>query len=566
MSRRLQQARIQQARKARKNQEKQVRPVQTNPQQVGRSFLGLITKCRDEFFIEDFCSYYLSQGVDKIFVIDDNSDDKSIYDNINDERIEIIYEKEILKNDYANQLYGKVQSNFQWMIYCDVDEFITTKKNVKNTIKDELKTTFKDVDCVMIPWVMMSCNSIEKNPRNILLENTYRWNHDKKHPHNVQKFRCRYYAIEMKSIFKTDKFNYMGDHVPSKHVSQVVACDSINRTKQLISKSFQMDPHFYNFREKHIENGFLLCYHYRIISKENCMKKMKCNAWYKKFTIDDLMSCDYPEIIDETLKYKCLKIDLPPPREIIDLPSPPGPPRPSPPGPPRPLINEREIYFYMRGHIRNSFNTNRLKKFVELLKIRFPNIKFVFQTWKNQECGNGQSWRKIRENNNIISKSSFENYFQDDDVTKTCLIIDEKSIELFGTSIGPVCQSKAPKKGWKNMWFGIYKGIENLDITPDKTLVSFRYDFFDLHSLEYEEIIKFINFNIDNNHIHFLFHGICCDNIMIGRFDKMKALIEKFHFRLDEILMKYAHETIRHQELLVPLEAGLLKFAELKEN
>ena len=48
------------------------------------------------------------------------------------------------------------------------------KKNIINTIKDQLNTTFKDVDCIKILWVMMSCNSIEKNPNSILLENTYR--------------------------------------------------------------------------------------------------------------------------------------------------------------------------------------------------------------------------------------------------------------------------------------------------------------------------------------------------------------------------------------------------------
>lgn len=36
------------------------------------------------------------------------------------------------------------------------------------------------------------------------------------------------------------------------------------------------------------------------------MNKLKNNFWYIKhgYTIDDLMSCDYPEILDETLKHK----------------------------------------------------------------------------------------------------------------------------------------------------------------------------------------------------------------------------------------------------------------------
>lgn len=263
-------------------------------------FLGLITRCKDEFFIKEFCDYYLSQGVDKIFVIDDNSNDKSIYNNIDDNRIEIIYEKNIIKNDYANKLYKQIKSNFKWIIYCDIDEFITTKKNIINTIKDELNTTFKDVDCIKIPWVMMSCNSIEKNPNSILSENTYRWNHNKKHPHKIHKFRCRYDEIEVKCIFKTDKFNSISDHHPKEKSGHIFIADSISKEKQ------QLTPFYKNLRENDIENGILLCYHYRIISKENSINKLKNNLWYIQngYTIDDLMSSDYPEIIDETLKNK----------------------------------------------------------------------------------------------------------------------------------------------------------------------------------------------------------------------------------------------------------------------
>ena len=264
-------------------------------------FLGLITRCKDEFFIKEFCDYYLSQGVDKIFVIDDNSNDKSIYNNLNDDRIEIIYEKDIIKNNYANQLYKQIQSKFKWIIYCDVDEFITTKKDITNTIKEELNTTFKDVDCIKVPWVMMSCNSKEKNPNSILAENTYRWNHDKKHPdYRCSKFRCRYDKIEVKCIFKTDKFNSIWDHHPKENADDICIVDSIRNEEQ------QLDPFYENLRETDIKNGFLLCYHYRIISRENSMNKLQHNFWYIKhgYTIDDLMSCDYPEILDETLKHK----------------------------------------------------------------------------------------------------------------------------------------------------------------------------------------------------------------------------------------------------------------------
>ena len=55
------------------------------------------------FFVAEFCNYYLNQGVDEINIIDDNSDDKSIYDTlVNNENINIFYEKYYKKNYFSN--------------------------------------------------------------------------------------------------------------------------------------------------------------------------------------------------------------------------------------------------------------------------------------------------------------------------------------------------------------------------------------------------------------------------------------------------------------------------------
>ncbi len=266
------------------------------------SFLGLITRCKDEFFIEEFCEYYLSQGVDKIFVIDDDSINKLIYKNITSNKVDIIYEKNIIETNYANEFYKKIKSNFTWMIYCDVDEFITTKKNISKTIREELNTTFRNIDCIKIPWVMMSCNKVKNNPKSILMENIYRWNHNIKHPNEIKKFRCRYNEIEVKCIFKTKLFNGIIDHRPILNGKKnPIVKDSIEMKKKNL-----LDNFFYNFRETHINNGILLCYHYRIVSIENSLNKLNTNFWYikNKYTINDLINTDYSEIKDETLKYK----------------------------------------------------------------------------------------------------------------------------------------------------------------------------------------------------------------------------------------------------------------------
>ena len=90
-----------------------------------------------------------------------------------------------------------------------VNSYDSVKKLKNEEKEDGANVTNKNinVDCVQIPWVMMSCNNIETTPASILETNTYRWNHNKKHPHKIRKFRCRYDNIEVKCIFKTNKFN-----------------------------------------------------------------------------------------------------------------------------------------------------------------------------------------------------------------------------------------------------------------------------------------------------------------------------------------------------------------------
>ena len=285
------------------------KPVSKNSNKIvipkQKLYLGLIARCKDEFFVKEFCDYYESQDVDKIYIIDDNSNDKSIYKNINKNKVNIIYEKNILKKKYMQTLYQKLRHKFQWIIICDIDEFITTKKNINKTIKEELKDNFNKCDCVKIPWVMMGCNNRQGNPKSILKENIWRWNHDKKHPHKnsrkFRKFRCRYRKIEVKCIVKCSKFKNVSDHIPSKCVvSKPLILDGTNKRKM------QLNVFRPKLREKDIKNGYLLCYHYRVISHVNSKNKIKNNAWYKAngYSVKDIMATDHSEVMDATLKNK----------------------------------------------------------------------------------------------------------------------------------------------------------------------------------------------------------------------------------------------------------------------
>lgn len=96
---------------------------------MSKKFLGLITRCKDEYFIVEFCNYYINDGVDQIIIIDDDSADKTIYDKlINHKKIKIIWENNIITKKFINWFYQSIRTKFEWIIYVDVDEFITTKK------------------------------------------------------------------------------------------------------------------------------------------------------------------------------------------------------------------------------------------------------------------------------------------------------------------------------------------------------------------------------------------------------------------------------------------------------
>lgn len=269
-----------------------------------KCFLGLITRCKDEYFISEFANYYLNEGVDYIYIIDDNSNNKGVYDQIrNNPKIKIIYENDIINENYASKLYKEIKNLYEWIIYVDVDEFITSKKRTGSTIRDELENHFSNADCIKVPWVMMSSNNAKKSPSSILKSNVWRWNHDKKHPSEVHKFRCRYEKIEVKCIFRTNKFDDITDHHPKD------ACNDPYTVDSILNKSEILNPFYHNLREADISEAILVCYHYRVISQENNVNKLLTNHWYIKqgYQLNDLYSSDHAEVFDNSMSVKQYK-------------------------------------------------------------------------------------------------------------------------------------------------------------------------------------------------------------------------------------------------------------------
>tara|TARA_R100000030_G_C3241202_1_gene120651 strand:+ start:163 stop:1020 length:858 start_codon:yes stop_codon:yes gene_type:complete len=280
-----------------------------------KKYLAVLTRCRDEFYIKEWVDYYQSQNVDSIYIIDDDSNDKTIYDFVNDEKynnVDIIFASrsygdsntmkncKLDKNSQVNKLFrDKIKHSYEWLIYCDVDEFITTKKNADLTLSKQLQQINSgDIKAIGIPWVLMSGGNLKHQPTSVLKEITYRHDHDIRHFHSVRKFRCRYGAIEYKCILKPENFEYLTDHEPFPHVELHNGID--------LKQTRFRNKRFINLRNKDIDTGVFLCYHYRYISDQNAKNKLQTNGWYINdgYTFEDLKTSTYPEIHDNTMLKK----------------------------------------------------------------------------------------------------------------------------------------------------------------------------------------------------------------------------------------------------------------------
>lgn len=273
--------------------------------------IALIVRVKNEAHIEEFVRYYLTEGIDKIFIFDDLSDGKykKILDSLHKSSLPVlVIRRKLVPNPNQAQIvrqvyHRRIKKNFDWVMYVDADEYIVPKKEATSTIRKELATTFSKADCVLVPWVMIAYNGLEKDPKSILKTNIWRWDHDKKHPAPTgtsRKFRCRYDAIEVKSIWRTSKFNLDGVHVPrSIGDSLHVVVDSVTGLECALK------PLRANLRESNVRSGHLLCYHYRIASKQHAKRRLRTSSLrnYRAIqSIKEITDTDYPEVRDTTLR------------------------------------------------------------------------------------------------------------------------------------------------------------------------------------------------------------------------------------------------------------------------
>lgn len=209
----------------------------------------------------------------------------------------------------------------------------------------------------------------------------------------------------------------------------------------------------------------------------------------------------------------------------------------------------------IRGHIRNSFNT---QDFINLIRSIYQidnHLKIYIHTWNIYS--NNLSWRHIDSNLTIVTKEIIYNYFEEiSHLIKEIIIDDDLKISLIGELEGKIKNCLMPIISWKNYWYGKYKiinYIHNLDIDKNDLIINCRFDVLDnSYSFNHDEIIHFINDNKNKIFVKNVFIKECectgIDNIYIGNINTMYKLIYEFYFNLDKII---ENNKINHPEYLV---------------
>ena len=162
---------------------------------------------------------------------------------------------------------------------------------------------------------MFGSNGQDENPKQILKDTTWRWNHNKPHPHPKEAMKiwphrkCKLDKIEVKSIFKTKAFSKLTTHCPSNPTYDINIVDGVDNTDNYAGVD-ETEIWYYNLREDCIDRAYLACNHYRNISKEQMRQKADDShlPLYKVNNCYELqLASDFSDIEDTFLKEKAIK-------------------------------------------------------------------------------------------------------------------------------------------------------------------------------------------------------------------------------------------------------------------
>jgi len=229
----------------------------------------------ESHILTEWIAHYLNQGVDKIFLVDNGSTDSYysiLHPYISTGKVDLVLDN---KKHAQTELYNKHFLHkcraYEWVIVCDLDEFIYGRKYC-NSIKDFLSKVHPSFSQIFIPWKMFGSNGYDtmaqEQPSSVISNFTKRINNDDIRHNRFRSFIYRGHIkyIYSKTIIRTKyllKFDVHCSHTSNnKYMTSYV----------LPNNHIHPNKNFVEINENIIENSALHLNHYAIQSLNWFMK------------------------------------------------------------------------------------------------------------------------------------------------------------------------------------------------------------------------------------------------------------------------------------------------------
>ena len=119
----------------------------------------------EHLYINDFVKWYVNLGFDTIYIYDnDELGAKSIKECIDTNLLDKVVIKNIrgfkrdkLQHDIYTGFYAKYGKDFDWVFYCDIDEFLFGVDNIKVFLNNEL---FECFDQIRVKWKLFGDDNL----------------------------------------------------------------------------------------------------------------------------------------------------------------------------------------------------------------------------------------------------------------------------------------------------------------------------------------------------------------------------------------------------------------------
>lgn len=254
--------------------------------------------------ILEFITHYQEEGVDHIYIVDDNSTDgclDEVRECINSSFITVFPRTQFFPNNSGSKIYDQgtiytnvlnlVRNQTKWLAVVDADELISSRAYPNRTIRDILLNDLNDCAAIGSPWLLYTWGNAVNLTRNHMRDTmNYRWGFHEKFVRNVPgRFHDRNTKIENKQLFQTDLVQVVHTHhvvlysadseicvphteptlacVTNPALSKEVACAGSNRFRSNTSM------HDTTIGEDDVDKLILATFHYRVKSPEDFKRK-----------------------------------------------------------------------------------------------------------------------------------------------------------------------------------------------------------------------------------------------------------------------------------------------------